>query len=88
MGELFSYVAMEKFKDIFNGIPRKVKILLFSLPEKLENIEIIDNLIKSYHESPIGGHEGKSRTINRLKEKYIFKKMKSRVKSFINKCES
>jgi hypothetical protein len=61
---------------------------LFSLPGKLENIEIIDNLIKSYHESPIGGHEGISRTINRSKEKYIFKNMKSKVKNFVNKCES
>jgi glycosylphosphatidylinositol transamidase (GPIT) subunit GPI8 len=62
---------------------------LFSLPEKLENIEIIYNLIKSYHESPIGGHEGISRTtINRSKEKYIFKNMKSKVKNFVNKCES
>lgn len=48
----------------------------------------IEEILKEFHNSPVGGHQGVYRTIQRLKSYYYFPKMCSRVRNFISKCES
>jgi hypothetical protein len=43
----------------------------------------IEGLVRNYHETPIGGHMGISRTLKRLKLKYKFNNMKKIVKRLI-----
>jgi hypothetical protein len=66
---LFEYLPVDRFKEIFNGYPRKVEIILFNLPIFLEDVAIINYLIKDYHISPTGGHEGVTRTVKRISQK-------------------
>jgi RNase H-like domain found in reverse transcriptase/Reverse transcriptase (RNA-dependent DNA polymerase)/Integrase zinc binding domain/Retroviral aspartyl protease len=85
--EIFSHVTVEKFKEIYNGYPRKLEILLYKAPVYLDNLEIINNLIKSYHVTPTGGHEGITKTVKRLSEKYRIGKVRQKVKFFVRTCE-
>ena len=45
-------------------------------------------LIKEYHDSPIGGHQGVRKTMLRSQQKYIWKKKSKMIKNFIKNCDS
>ena len=91
--EIFSYISIQEFKNIYNNLqtkrPTNLKIMIYKAP-----IKIIDDvnkikLIKEYHDTPhIGAHSGVKRTINKLKQRYVWKGMNKMVKNYINKCES
>jgi len=44
-------------------------------------------IIYEYHNSPLGGHSGVSRTVKRLKANYQWKNLKKTVKQYIARCE-
>lgn len=44
-------------------------------------------IIYEYHNSPLGGHSGVSRTVKRLKLNYQWKNLKKSVKQYISSCE-
>lgn len=45
-------------------------------------------LLKEYHDNPLGGHQGHHRTLNALKLKYCWPNMKRDVIEYINTCKS
>lgn len=48
----------------------------------------ISQIIKEFHDNPVGGHQGVARTFNRIKKYYRFSKMLSVIRKYINKCDS
>jgi len=60
--------------------PNTIKHLLV-VPIKLTN-----ELLKSYHESPIGGHTGITRTIHKLQNKYYWTTLSKDTTQFIKTC--
>ncbi|KAL4088779.1 hypothetical protein QTP88_023863 [Uroleucon formosanum] len=44
-------------------------------------------IIYEYHNSPLGGHSGVTRTVKRLKANYQWKNLKKSVKQYIARCE-
>ena len=70
------------FRYLFKNTNIKVTIYkeqYFSKEEKLQ-------IIKEYHDTLVGGHQGVSRTIKRLKLKYQWKNMKQDVGDYIKNC--
>lgn len=53
---------------------------------KLKSENEIETVLKEFHQSPLGGHEGLNRTLKRISERYAWKNMKRDVKNFIEKC--
>jgi len=53
----------------------------------LENENDIINVIKEFHNCPLGGHQGIERTFKRIKCYYYFPRMLTLIKKFIQKCE-
>jgi len=49
-------------------------------------IKLINELLKSYHESPIGGHTGIARTIHKLQNKYYWTTLSKDTIQFIKTC--
>lgn len=47
----------------------------------------IDDLIREYHCSMLGGHQGIAKTYAKLKNDFSFPKMLSTIRHFINRCE-
>ena len=45
-------------------------------------------LIKEFHDTPLGGHQGIQRTYKRLRKYYYFPKMLGMIERFIKSCES
>ena len=45
-------------------------------------------IIEEYHDSTLGGHQGISRTYNRIKLKYEWPNMKNDIEEYIKKCDS
>lgn len=48
----------------------------------------INVIISEFHISSVGGHQGITRTFNRIRSYYYFPKMLSKIKKFIQKCEN
>ena len=89
--EIFSYISISEFKNIFNKLqnkrPSNLKIIIYKAPIKINNDVIKEKLIKEYHDTPYAGaHSGVKRTINKLKRKYVWKGMNKMVKNYVNKC--
>ncbi|KAL0130261.1 hypothetical protein PUN28_002097 [Cardiocondyla obscurior] len=45
-------------------------------------------ILKEYHDSPLGGHQGVNRTINRIKLHYNWPGMNKDIEKYIQKCEN
>ena len=52
------------------------------------NRDDIPQILKEYHDSPIGGHMGYHRMLNRIKMKYRWTKMNNDISNFIKSCDS
>lgn len=49
--------------------------------------EFKNKVLKEYHLTPIGGHQGFHRTVKRIKEKYVWKDMLKDIAKVIKNCE-
>ncbi|KAL0128565.1 hypothetical protein PUN28_003720 [Cardiocondyla obscurior] len=47
-----------------------------------------EKILKEYHDSPLGGHQGVSRTINRLRLKHNWHGLTKDVEKYIKRCET
>lgn len=46
-----------------------------------------NRIVKQFHSAPLGGHQGTTRTLKRLKNYYKWENMETDVKNFIDNCE-
>ena len=46
-----------------------------------------DDVLRSYHDSPLGGHQGEDRTFNCLRMKYFWKTMFHDVVAYVKSCQ-
>ena len=46
------------------------------------------SIIRNFHDTPFGAHQGQKRTIELLKKRYYWPKMKSDIEEYISKCIS
>jgi hypothetical protein len=53
------------------------------IPPNLEN-----DLISRHHDDAVSGHAGIEKTLEQLRRKYTFPKMKEKVTQYIRKCSS
>ena len=53
----------------------------------VSNRHVQDQLLKNYHDAPIGGHQGINRTYDCLSENYYWPNMKKQVKDYIQTCD-
>lgn len=53
----------------------------------ITNENQIEQIIEQFHINPMGGHQGIVRTFKRIKSYYVFPKMLSKIRKFINKCK-
>lgn len=63
-----------------------IKIFIYSM-DFYSNKEKY-NIIEEFHIAPLGGHQGVSRTIKRIKHHHNWKGMKNDVSEYIKACES
>ena len=69
---------------IFKG--SKIKILIFVNTQYSEEEKW--NIIEEFHVAPLGGHQGVSRTVKRIKQQYTWKGIMSDVVEYIKSCTS
>lgn len=84
----FSNLKLEKIISIVNYIFRKENIKVNICTNKLiepteSEIKII---LKEFHDSPIGGHQGFYKMYNRIKTKYKWENMSKQIRSYIKNC--
>lgn len=86
--EIFSVISHEQLKETMNRSElKKVKILLYSRPQRIENPERKNEIISLYHNTPCGGHFGVTKTLKKIRQKYIWKNMYKTVKEYVRKCD-
>jgi len=78
----------EQVRTIIRYVFKKsnIKILVYSIDSYSE--EEKHNIIEEFHLSPLGGHQGASRTIKRIKLHHNWKGLKKDVLEFIKSCAS
>lgn len=64
----------------------QTQILIFTNDEYSQEEKL--KIIEEFHNSPMGGHQGVSKTIKRIKLHHNWKGIKSDVKKFITSCKS
>ena len=53
----------------------------------IDDREKINEVLKEFHDSPIGGHTGMNRTFSKLKQYFRWKGMKKDIENYIRRCE-
>lgn len=48
----------------------------------------IKTIMREYHDTPIGGHSGVTRTYKRIKSRFVWKNMKRDIKQYVRNCKS
>lgn len=65
-----------------------LQIVFHKIFQPMILLKEIENLIREYHCSRVGGHQGVAKTINKIKSKFRFPKMMSTISNFIRFCEN
>lgn len=86
--ELFKYTTPNELKNVYTKFEflTDLQILIFRNPIQITNEQVMHDLIEEFHNSPHGGHSGVKRTTNKLKQKYVWKRMNKMVKKYVNQC--
>lgn len=63
-----------------------VQVTIFVDEEYSNTVKL--KIIQEFHDSPLGGHQGISRTIKRIKQHHQWKGLKKDVKEYIKSCQS
>lgn len=85
--EIFKYVTPSEFKDEASRLLESIIIVLYLPRRRLKSREEIEEVLKEFHNSQIAGHPGQQRMFEKLKRYYVWKKMKSDIKEFVNACK-
>lgn len=83
---IFQQVNMQIFKEICNKTLKFSKIVLYTAAQIITNAEIINKLIKEYHDTPTGGHVGVSRLYKRLRSRYYWNDMLNSIRFYVRNC--
>jgi transposase InsO family protein len=75
-------VIRDMLRFLFHG--SSVHILVYTRDELTE--EDKQRVIQEHHENPLGGHQGISRTYNKISQLYQWKGMRAQIKEYIKKC--
>jgi len=67
---------------IFRDSP--VYIQVYTKDELTEDNK--EQIIKEFHENPLGGHQGNTRTYNRISQQYQWQGMRAQIRQYIRKC--
>lgn len=86
-----NHIKVEVFRImlryIFRGTDVKITIFHNNVKQELSADEI-QTILREYHITPLGGHQGVNRTYKRIRERYKWQKMFKDVKRFIKTCRS
>lgn len=66
---------------------KQLQKIIFNPPIRLTDSSEELKLIKEYHTSTHGGHNGVKRTINRIKQRFVWRNVSKMAKEFDKKCE-
>lgn len=76
----------EKLNEFFNDT--EIHFIVFSEEIRiLSDKKEIDQVLRDFHDSPVGGHQGFQRTYSRISCRFQWKGMRRQIKSFIKACE-
>lgn len=76
----------ETIRNMLRYIFRKssINIIVYTQSELDENQKL--QLLAEYHNNPLGGHQGVTRTFNKIHAQYYWKGMRKQIKEYIRKC--
>ena len=86
----YSHLQYEIIRSMLRYIFRNSKISISVYHNNLNSDlseEEIQNIIKEYHDKPLGGHNGVNRTYKRIKLNFKWPNMFKDIKRYIKKCD-
>lgn len=87
--QIFKNNIKHMIKYLFKNTSIKITLYTGQLKQNSRKLsdEEKDNIIKEFHDTVLGGHQGATRTVKRIKEEYVWKGLKKQVSRYI-KCET
>lgn len=89
--EIIIPLKYENVRNIFRFLSSKLTINIEVINKKrkiLTDPEDIKQILKDYHNSSIGGHQGFQRTFRRIQQEYSWKNMFNDISKYIKTCDS
>ncbi|XP_048515933.1 uncharacterized protein LOC125502163 [Athalia rosae] len=65
-----------------------VRIMLCTNETMIPDVSLREGIIKEYHESLLGGHQGVTKIYNRIRENYHWPNIKAQIQDFVKTCDS
>lgn len=87
--DLNCHRSIINLKTAITSIFQELHITVYLLLNHVTNITDatqIPMILKEFHETPIGGHQGVTRTYNRVKLSYQWPSMKASIRDYISTC--
>ena len=84
--KIFKFTSIKDFKRACNEHLKKLQIILYQPQQEIEDLTLINEIIKENHDSAIGGHTGVNRLYRKLKCHYIWPNMKKSIAEYIKNC--
>lgn len=88
IGSGYDQLNWEQIRTMIRYIFKKSKIKILIFVNTQYSEEEKQKIIEEFHVTPLGGHQGVSRTIKRIKQHHTWKNLKKNVKEYIKTCES
>lgn len=83
---IFSKINSENFKALYNKSLNEVDLVVYTPAQIISNKTDIDKIILEGHTSPLGGHVGTTRLLNKLRTTYYWKNMRKTINQFVKNC--
>ncbi|HBS53358.1 MAG TPA: hypothetical protein DD806_05115 [Flavobacterium sp.] len=64
----------------------EIEISVFKPPQMIVSKEVQEQILKEFHDCPIGGHQGVSRMTKRIKVYYNWPGLKKQIKTYVKTC--
>lgn len=86
----FDKHSFVKIYNMFNYLfdETNIKVHIYHNNIIYSSMSEIPQILKNNHDLPIAGHLGNNIMLNRIKEKYYWKNMRSDIENYVKKCSS
>ena len=83
---IFSKINIENFKAMYNKSINEVDLVVYTPAQIVTNKTDIDKIIFENHMTPLGGHVGTTRLLNKLRKTYYWRNMRKTINQFVKNC--
>jgi len=84
---IFEHGSIDNFKQMGNKILNTLRVALLNSVALIEKQDETEAILSKFHDDPIQGHTGITKTLAKVKRHYFWKGMTRDITEYIRKCQ-